>query len=289
MNEPFLYPELNRWLNDATRGLPANIAGAVRGEIECHYLDAVKAHCLEGMPPEEAARLALTELGDAAEVDDGLRAIRPSRPRLVAAMLACTLYPLALMLMSWIEATFGAYSAMMVQDAVSVLVLVYVLATFVRLLGFDTAKLALPTALVIGGLVLNMFDRQIFYLIFHQMPLIGSGNVVFWDTSSALAILLNDIFLTSDILTSLAVLWLGLRLARLPERLFGLQHSAAYLLIACAVVGLAVIGALLLSDMFLAGLFSTLGYAVVTIELAVMILVFFRAAFRPSGVPLKAA
>ncbi len=289
MNDPFLYPELNRWLNDATRGLPANIAGAVRGEIECHYLDAVKAHCLEGMPPEEAARLALTDLGDAAEVDDGLRAAHPSRSRLVAAMLACTLYPLALMLMSWIEATFGVYSAMMVQDAVSVLVLVYVLATFVRLLGFDTVRLARPAALVIGGLVLNMFDRQFFYLIFHQMPLIGSGNVVFWNTSSVLAILLNVIFLASDILTSLAVFWLGLRMLGLPERLFGLQHPAAYLLLVSAVIGLAVVCGLLLSDMFLAGIFSTLGYAAVTMELAVMILVFFRAAFRPSGAPLKAA
>ena len=201
MNEPPFSNALARWLNDATRGLPANIAGAVRGEMESHYLDAFNDHCLEGMPPDEAARLALSELGDAAEVDADLRATHPSRTRLVTAMLACLLYPLALVLMPWTEATFGEYSALMVQDAVSVLVLVFVLATFVRLLGFDTVRLARPAALVIGGLVLNMFDRQIFYLIFHQMPLIGPGDVFFWDTSSALAILLNVIFLTSDILT----------------------------------------------------------------------------------------
>lgn len=289
MNEPLHSAALTRWLNDATRGLPANIAGAVRREFESHYLDAVEAHCLEGLPPDEAARAALSELGDAAEVDAELRATYPSRIRLVTAMLACILYPLTLMLTSWTEATFGAYSAQMVIDAVSVLVIVYALATFIRLLGFDTARLTRPAALVIAGLVLNMFDRQIFFLIFHQLPLVGPNDAVFWNTSSVLPFLMNLVFIGSDILTSLAVLWLGLRMLRLPERLFGLQRPAACLLLVTAVIGLLVVGGLLLADMTLAGIFSTLGYAAVTIELAVMILAFFRAAFRPSGVPLKAA
>ncbi len=289
MNEPPSPDTLVRWLNDATRGLPANIAWAVRRELESHYLDAFDAHCQEGMPPDEAARAALAELGDAAEVDAQLRAAHPSRTRLVIAMLACLLYPLALILMPWTESTFGSTIALLAQDAVSVLVIAYVLVTFVSLLGFDTARLARPAALVVAGLVLNLLDRQIFYVIFHQLPLVGPNDTVFWDTSSALPFLMNLVFLVSDVLTSLAVLWLGLRMLRLPERLFGLQRPAAYLLVVTAIIGLLVVSALLVPDVFLAGLFSTLGYAAVTIELAVMILAFFRAAFRPSSMPLKAA
>ncbi len=289
MKEPPSPDTLVRWLNDATRGLPANIAWAAHREIESHYLDAVDAHCQEGLPPDEAALAALSELGDAGEVNERLRAAYPSRTRLVIAILACMLYPLALILMPSIEVTFGANIALLAQDAVSVFAIAYVLATFVSLLGFDTARLARPTSLVIAGMALNLFDRQIFYVIFHQLPLVGPNDTVFWDTSSALPVLLNLVFLGSNVLTSLAVLWLGLRMLRQPERLFGLQRPAACLLLLAAIIGLLVVGALLLPDVFLAGIFSVLGYAAVTIELAVMILAFFRAAFRPSSVPLKVA
>jgi hypothetical protein len=286
---PPLSDLLTRWLNDATRGLPANIAEIVRGELQNHYLDACETHAREGLPPDEAARLALAELGDAAEVDAGLRSAHISRARLVAAMLACALYPLSLALMPRMEAILGNYFALMIQDVVSVLVLVYVISTFIQLLGFDKARLRMPAGLLIAGIVINVFDRLIFFALFHQLPLIGPGDSVYWNTASGLSILMDCIFLGSELLTALATLWLGLRLLRLPERLFGLQRPTALLMLATTPVDLAVMGALLFKSMLLAGLFSVTGYAVITILLALLILIFFRAAFRPTAVPLKTA
>jgi hypothetical protein len=288
-NTPPLTDQLTRWLNDATRGLPANIAEIVRGELQNHYLDAYDAHKQQGLPEAEAARLALTELGDAAEVDAGLRSAHISRRRLVVAMLACALYPLSLALMTWTEGILGDYFALMIQDAISVLVLVYVIVTFIQLLGFDRARLRRPATLLTAGIVLNVFDRLIFFALFQTLPLIGPDDTVYWNTASGLSIAMDWIFLGSEVLTALAVFWLGSRLLRLPERLFRLQRPAALLMLANGPIGLAVVVTLLFKNMLLAGLVSVIGYTVITILMALLILVFFRAAFRPTEVPLKTA
>ena len=288
-NTPSLSDLLTRWLNDATRGLPANIAKVARDELQNHYLDTYEAHAREGLPSDKAARLALAELGNASEVDAELRSTHISRTRLITAMLACAFYPLALVLMPQTEAILGDYFAMMIQDVVSVLVLVYVLMTFIQLLGFDTARLVRPAAAGDCRDRTEVFDRLVFYALFQQLPLIGPDSTVYWNTSSGVSIFMDWVFLGSELLTALGVLWLGPRLLRQPERLFGLQHPAALLMLVNAPIGLAVVGTLLLKNMLLAGLVSVFGYAVVTILLALLILIFFRAAFRPTGMPLKAA
>lgn len=280
---------VNRWLNEATRGLPANIAALTRAELHSHYLDGLDAHLRAGLAPDEAAQAALAALGSAAEVDNGLRSTHPSRTHLVIAMLACLFYPMAVFAAARFEADLGPYGMLMIQDAASVLSLTYIIITFVRLLGFDTPRLARPILIVLGAVVLNIFDRLVFYAIFRQLPLIGPDGGVFWDSASPLSIAMDWVFLGSEVLAALGVIWLGMRLLRLPERLFGLQRAAAWLLLANAPMLLSIVIALLAFNMELAGWISALADVTLTILLALMLLIFFRAAFRPTDVPLKVA
>ena len=46
MNAEVELDELERWLDTATRGLPAESRGWVREELQFHYEDAVRERCL---------------------------------------------------------------------------------------------------------------------------------------------------------------------------------------------------------------------------------------------------
>lgn len=58
-------PDLDRWLQQATRSLSKDSAAQVRMEIQEHYQSAREAAISGGASQDEANRMALTALGDA--------------------------------------------------------------------------------------------------------------------------------------------------------------------------------------------------------------------------------
>jgi hypothetical protein len=58
-------PDLDRWLEQATRRLSKDSAAQVRTEIQEHYQSAREAAISDGASQDEANRMALTALGDA--------------------------------------------------------------------------------------------------------------------------------------------------------------------------------------------------------------------------------
>lgn len=90
--------ELARWLDEATRGLPAAAAAQVRTELSDHYADALDDYAARGKAPSEAHRAALDDLGCAASVRAGLREIYLAPRRYRLAMAAALIFPLAIIL-----------------------------------------------------------------------------------------------------------------------------------------------------------------------------------------------
>lgn len=90
--------ELDRWLDAATRGLPAPAAARVRAELSDHYADALEDYAARGRTPAEARRAALRDLGCAESVRAGLRELYLAPRRYRLAMAAALVFPLAVVL-----------------------------------------------------------------------------------------------------------------------------------------------------------------------------------------------
>jgi hypothetical protein len=80
---------------------------------------------------------------------------------------------------------------------------------------------------------------------------------------------------------------LGWRLYRIAEPLYGLLRPISILLMLVCPIGAGVAISLLLGSMIFASYFTVLGYVLVTLLMAVMILAFFRAAFRRPNEPFQ--
>jgi hypothetical protein len=278
-----------QWLQIATRSLPAHISNVVRGELAAHYQDACEAHQRDGLPRDEAQRAALADLGSPLMVNDGLRAAHLSRGHALAAMLACMGYPLLLMVYPNLAAVMGEMVSYLFQDVLNTLMLVFVLATFVRLIGFNTQQLHRPVGLVMASLLLGTVVRITFFSIFQRLPLVGPGELVVWETGSTLGMLLDGGFIAAELLSAGACAWLGWRLYSIEESLYGLLRSISILLMLVCPIGLGLAVSLLLGSMAAATYFSIMGYVLVTLLMAILILTFFRAAFRSPAEPFQAA
>ncbi len=66
-----IHPDLERWLAQATAGLPAETAALARAEIAAHYADALDDYQEQGLNPAEAQTRALRDLGAPDVVADG--------------------------------------------------------------------------------------------------------------------------------------------------------------------------------------------------------------------------
>jgi hypothetical protein len=271
--------EIGQWLMAATRGLPVHIAAVVRGELTAHYQDALEAHCQVGMTREEAHQAALAELGDANEVADGMRVAHLSRQRSLAGMLAGLCYPILIVLMPTFAQLFGEEGGYLVQDVLNSIVLIFILGTFIRLIGFNPARLERPGGLLMVAIALGTVSRLAAMVILGNLPLASAGDALVWDNHSLVGILIDGAFIGAEALTAGACFWLGVRLYRSEEKMFGLLPPLSVLLMLVCPIGLGVSVSLVLGSMLAAEIFSILGYMLVTTLLAVMIYIFYRAAF----------
>lgn len=267
---------------------PSTISSVARGELEAHFQDALHAHRQEGLPPEQASAADLADLGNAADVAAGLCTAHLSRGQALLAMLACMVYPLLLALFPTLYAMLGESVSALVQDVLAMIVLIFVLFAFIRLIGFNNAALALPAGVLAFSMILETIDRLASYVLFSRLPLFGQGEGIMWSAGGGLALAMDVAFVFAELLV-VGVSWLGIRLIGMEDRLLGLQRPVTILMMLNAPVGAGLVWSIFYGSRLFAGLFSVLGYLVVTILLALVILVFFRAAFRPSGLPLGAA
>jgi hypothetical protein len=277
-----------QWLEVATRNLPAHLVNGIRSELAAHYQDAFEAHQRDGLTPGEAQRAAVADLGSAVSVNDSLITMHISRNHALAAMLACMGYPLLLIVFPQLTRFMGEMVSYLFHDLFNTILLVYILATFVRLIRFNRDRLYRPVGWLMVSLLLGTVVRLSFYTIFHRLPLVGTGVEVVWETGSALGMILDVGFIAAEILSAVACAWLGWRLFRSGESLYGLLRPISILLMLVCPIGAGVASSLLLGSMVLASYFTVLGYVVVTLLIAIMILTFFRAAFRRPNEPSQA-
>lgn len=275
------------WLRLATRDLPAHLSGVVQEELHGHYRDAYEAHLESGATAEHAHQSALSDLGNPVIVNRDLLEVYISRQHSLIAMLACISYLLMLLAIPTLSAFFGEMLGYLIHDVINTFILIFILLAFVRLIGFHTRTLKHPARLLIGSLVLGTVVRQVYFYAFHQLPLIGAGGGVHWRSGSFLGITLDTGFILAELISSVACAWLALRLHQLNSPFYGLLRPIGALFLTICLAGVGVVLPLFLGSLVLATLFSALGYTLVTILLAVLILAFFRASFRPSREPFK--
>jgi hypothetical protein len=269
-----------QWLQAATNKLPAHICSVLHVEFESHFQDACEAHLASGEEPHEARHNALAELGYPMTINEQLLVAHVSKGQSLATIIACAGYIAILLLFSNIAAAIGGLASYVIQDVFSTFVLIFILTVFVRLIGFNIGKLFLPARLMIISLILGTIVRMGHYLIFNRLPFIGLAEGVVWETSTELGVILDIGFLLAELLAAIASGWLGWRLYQMEKGLYGLLRPIGVLfMLVCLFAGGLVI-ALLAGNLAAASIFTFLGYVSVTILLAVLVLVFFRASFR---------
>jgi len=67
------HPDLTRWLDKVTRGLPKDLAETMRDEITAHYEDAFDEYCASGLDDKTAHQYAMCDLGDTATMQDAVK------------------------------------------------------------------------------------------------------------------------------------------------------------------------------------------------------------------------
>ena len=117
----------DRWLDDATHGLPKAARSWVRDELLAHYDDALDAHLQDGASLEEAQRSALTELGSARSISGGLRETHLAEQRYRFAAATSLIFPLTMVAHIVLTARGEGGVAVLLYDLLLLLPLLYVL------------------------------------------------------------------------------------------------------------------------------------------------------------------
>jgi len=298
-------PDLVRWLNLATRGLPADVAASVRAEFEAHYEDALLEHQSRGLNDFEAHRHALAELGDAREAARALHDTHLAERRYLKAALASIAPSIALLVVVFMGQAAGDrvtepsdfFDATIWLGFLTFFAVAYVLRVFKVLLSgqFNVYQIDRPVALVTIGLLIVtamslasrvLFDRQVAVLVndpmIVEMPLRITAGV-------SLENIVN-IFNVAGILTlGLGWLWLSDRLVMIEDRTYGLLKPLRYLLL---ISGFGIISSGIASLLGLtnANYLALMVLAVVGVcKYAAWTLLFFRAAYRGSNRPIQTA
>jgi hypothetical protein len=272
--------ELNQWLDEATKALPAKVNAHARQELQTHYEDAVEAHSAQGQSPFEAHRAALAELGDAKEIARALRETHLAERRYAIAAMLALLYPMSLFVTL---GPLGGYDflSIFISNALLLIPSLYILSAFRLLLrgrfNFECANGAI--ALVSAGLVVLTTTPTIATLLLGQ-PTATQMLRVFGEGASPLQPAFDAVAALGVFIAGGGLVWLAERLMFLENSLYGLRlpfRLMAFLL-GASLMSFAVAVTLnattlaLFSNVFIL-LFATVTYCLWT-------LIFFRAAYR---------
>jgi len=271
---------IKKWLLRATWSLPAHLQPVISEELNAHYQDSFHAYLNQGFDIKKANTYALLELGDPKAVNKRYLSIFISNRRILLTILACAFYFLMLLIFPVIMNWVGPLFSYVIHDFLSTLILIFILSSFIRLIGKNINTLYKPSGLLMTSLMLGTIVRCAFLFFFNDLPFNNMESDYQWWAGSHLNTGLHIGFILAELLAALASCWLGFRLFAIKLSLYGLMRPIQYIFLFIGLFSAGVAVSLLLANMMIAYLFTVLGYIMVTILLALMILMFYRARFQ---------
>jgi len=154
--------DLNRWLDQATRGVPRRWATSIRAELTAHFEDTTAALLQQDVPEETARQRALAALGDPQAVAHGFNDVHRGRRHYLMAALACLLLlvenfdlPQRFLIGDWADGSTPSRLFYAADHAFTIALGFYVVFVMGRLLvwRFDHSAATTPVNIVLGGLV----------------------------------------------------------------------------------------------------------------------------------------
>jgi hypothetical protein len=174
VTSPTPYADLDRWLDQATQGVPRRWAASIRAELTAHFEDTTADLLQQGVPQETAHQRALAVLGDPQAVARGFNDVHRGRRHYFAAALACVLLlvenfnlPQGFLMPDWAESSASSRIFYAADHALTILLTLYVVFVIGRLLvwRFDNEAVNTPVKIVLGGLVANLIGTVILDLV----------------------------------------------------------------------------------------------------------------------------
>jgi len=277
--------DLDQWLETATKNLPAGISQTVCAEIEAHYADTVAEHQAQGKSPAEAHQAALAALGDVQATARALRDTHLAHRRYLAVSLVSLIWPIYPMLYFSLMPVLGIPASIQ-------LVLYYAGICFIILLGLHTLKTLLnrrfqsghlnqPITMITWGLSAYLGSVLLAELLFSGL----SPTEIYAPEAEPLLKGLAYGIISGAVVAGSGALWLTTRLARITEPIFGLRLALTLFM---AVFGLGFISfglSLAANIKLLADLSFVLFMCASFFVFALLSLIFFRAARRPTNWP----
>ncbi len=280
--------DLARWLETATKGLPAAAQQVVRAEIEAHYADAVSDHRAAGKTAEEAHRAAMADLGDVRATARALRDTHLARQRYARAAMLSLAVLAAFTLARTLNDIIGSWvlTSVIVRGCF-VLSALYALYSFKVLLQLDSRFIERPISVVAWSLVVFNGTCVLFWVLFNQPTVNEIGTRSPWVAAPFFQKALDLTSLGGELATGVGSLLLGLGFAKAKNPLHGLRIPLCFLLL---VLGCAEVGYIagLIFEVRLAIILGAVSSSLVAyLTFALIALLFFRAAYPRSLPPLR--
>lgn len=183
--------DLDRWLNQATQGVPQQWTASIRAELTAHFEDTVTGFLQQNVPEEIARQRALSALGDPHTVAHGFNDVHRGRRHYLLAALACVLLlienfdlPQRFLMPDWADGSAPSRIFYAADHAFTILLALYVVFVMGRLLvwRFDSEAANTPVNIILGGLVAHLLGTVIFDLAFDteaSVPtLLNASNLI---------------------------------------------------------------------------------------------------------------
>ncbi len=285
---PPIAEDLARWLEAATKGLPAAAQAVVRAEIEAHYADAVGDHRAAGQTAEEAHRAAMADLGDVRATARALRDTHLARQRYMKAMIVSLIATFLFLLLPALYAVPGVAVLASIVLRVSLPVAVfYTFYSLKLLLGFDARSVDRPIAILVWSAVVFNAACALIWILFNQAPAIESGERSLWAAAPLAERALDLIAFGGEVVTDVGLFLLWLGLMKIKNPVYGLLSPLRFFLLAVGCADLGFLIAIALEAHLPAMLLGPLASLLLIFVFALMSLLFFRAAYRRSAPPLR--
>ncbi len=288
MTTPPIAEDLARWLETATKGLPATAQAVVRAEIEAHYADAVSDHRAAGKTAEEAHRAAMADLGDVQATARALRDTHQARQRYMKAMAVSLVATFCFLLLPVLYGIPGFAGLASIVLRVTLPAAVFYTFYSLRLLfGFESRSVDRPIAVLVWSAVVFNAACALIWLLFNQPPAIESGERSLWAAAPPVEHALDLVAFGGEVVTDIGLflIWLGLMKIRNP--VYGLLSPLRFMLLTVGCLDLGFLIAIAFEANLPAMLLGPLASLALILVFALMSLIFFRAAYRRAAPPLR--
>ncbi len=287
-----IHPDLVRWLDAATRGLPREAAQASRAELLAHYQDACDDYVEQGLTTDVAHGRALADLGVASTTASGLVGVHRGQAHYLPAALASMVFVFAYFVLPPILQSLGGISEPVwdVLELAQMGIMVYVLAVLRWLVRWRFAGDGIETAfrLIIGGVIGEMIAGSLSLILLGTDAHLNVTQTLFTVTGF-LPVLTLAIVEVSWLVVGVGTIYLGLKVMPTSGVLYGLEKPVAFLSI---MMGLCMIAVTTLAyvEATKAVLLVFVGIWLVHATIwPLFTLLFFRAAYRSPVRPARLA